>query len=75
MKMESLVDLAAQYMSETVLNDMSETGVDIVHSVLVIYTGCKRSRSGRVINSRINAMLNNIEDLDLDFPTPTAFLI
>lgn len=38
----------------------------MVQSFLIIYTGCKRPHSGLVINSRIKAMVNNIEGIDLD---------
>lgn len=64
-KVEFRVDRAARYMSEPVLATMHQTWINILHAFLVVYTGCKRPRSERGINSRMKAVVNNLEGLDL----------
>ena len=64
-KLESLVDRAARYMSEPVINKMNPTWVNIIHGFLVVYINCKRPRAGRGINAGSKEIVNNLKGLDL----------
>lgn len=65
LKIESRTDRASRYMSEPVINSMKPTWSNIIHSFLVVYTNCRGPRTGRGLNSRIKAVVKNIEGLDL----------
>lgn len=60
------VDRAARYMSSTVIDKIHTTWVNIIHSFLVVYTDCKRPRNSRGHSSRVQAIVRNIEGLDLE---------
>lgn len=53
-------------MSEPVIEAMHPTWIKIICSFLIVYTDCRRLRTGRGHNSRIKMIVNNLEGLDLD---------
>ena len=59
------VDRAARYMSSSVIEKFHATWVNIIHSFLVVYTNCKRPRHSRGHSSRVQAIIRNVEGLDL----------
>lgn len=65
MTLQKRVHPTARYMSESLLNKYNDTWINIIHSLLVTYTGCKRPRSGRGITSRVKAIVHNIEGIYL----------
>lgn len=60
------IDRAVRYMSFTVIEKIHTAWVNIIHSSLVVYTDLKGPRHSRGYKSRAQAIVRNIEELDLD---------
>lgn len=66
MSISQRVDRAARFLSSLNVERYSDTWINLLHSFLVIYTGCKHPRSTRGQSRRLDAIKRNIEGLNLD---------
>lgn len=72
MKMQSRVDRAARYMSETIINAMRLTWRNIVTSFLMLETDCTRPRSSYKVTYQIATIIRNVKGLHQAEPPTTA---
>lgn len=60
------VDRAARYMYAPLIESLHSTWMNIIHFFLVVYTNCRRPRDNCGHNYRIQAVIRNVECLDIE---------